>query len=82
MVLPPRCCPYCQQTFQPSPRRQDEVVCSRPECQARRRNEYRLRKRQTDPEYANAHPLKAVTGKRNLHILDFGDAQRKLRVLF
>jgi hypothetical protein len=52
MVLPARCCPYCQQTFQPSPRRPDQVVCSRPECQARRRNEYRRRKRQTDPEYA------------------------------
>jgi hypothetical protein len=52
MVLPPRCCPYCQQTFQPSPRRPDQVVCSRPECQARRRNEYRRRKCQTDPEYA------------------------------
>ena len=24
---------------------------------------------------ANAHPLKVVTGKRNLLILDFGDAQ-------
>jgi hypothetical protein len=52
MVLPARCCPYCQQAFQPSPRRPDQVVCSRPECQARRRNEYRHRKRQTDPEYA------------------------------
>ena len=28
---------------------------------------------------ANAHPLKVVTGKRNLLILDFGDAQRQLR---
>jgi hypothetical protein len=28
------------------------VVCSRPECHARRRNEYRRRKRQSDPEYA------------------------------
>lgn len=52
MVLQPRCCPYCQQAFQPSPRRPDQVVCSRPECQAKRRNEYRRRKRQTDPEYA------------------------------
>jgi hypothetical protein len=29
---------------------------------------------------ANAHPLKVVTGKRNLLILDFGDAQRQLGV--
>ena len=27
-------------------------MCSRPECQSRRRKEYRRRKRQTDPEYA------------------------------
>lgn len=52
MVLPPRCCPYCQTTFQPSPRRPDQTVCSRRECQNRRRNEYRRNKRQTDPEYA------------------------------
>jgi len=52
MISPPRCCPYCQQTFQPAPRRPDQVVCSRPECQSRRRNDYRHRKRQTDPEYA------------------------------
>lgn len=52
MVSPPRCCPYCQQAFRPSPRRPDQAVCSRPECQARRRNDYRRRKRQIDPEYA------------------------------
>ena len=28
------------------------MVCSRPECQARRRSEYRRRKRLADPEYA------------------------------
>jgi len=52
MILPPRCCSYCQQAFQPSKRRPDQAVCSRPECQTRRRNEYRRRKRLTDPEYA------------------------------
>jgi hypothetical protein len=52
MIFPPRCCPYCQQTFQASPRRPDQVVCSQPECQARRRSDYRRRKRETDPEYA------------------------------
>jgi hypothetical protein len=52
MVCSPRCCPYCQQAFQPSPRRPDQAICSRSECQARRRNDYRRRKRQTDPEYA------------------------------
>jgi hypothetical protein len=44
--------PLLPADFQPSPRRPDQVVCSRPECQAKRRNEYRRRKRQTDPEYA------------------------------
>ncbi len=52
MVFPSRCCPYCQQAFQPSPRRPDQAVCSRPECQARRRNDYRRHKRKADPEYA------------------------------
>jgi hypothetical protein len=52
LVFPPRCCPYCQQALRPSPRRPDQTVCSRDECQARRRNDYRRRKRQTDPEYA------------------------------
>lgn len=52
MVFPLRCCPYCQQAFQPSVRRPDQVVCSRPACQTRRRIEYRRRKCQTDPEYA------------------------------
>lgn len=51
-IFPPRYCRYCQQAFQPSRRRPDQAVCSRPECQARRRNDYRRQKRQTDPEYA------------------------------
>jgi hypothetical protein len=52
MILTPRCCPFCQQTFQPSKRRPDQVVCSQSQCQNRRRSEYRRKKRQTDPEYA------------------------------
>jgi hypothetical protein len=52
MVFPSRCCPYCQQLFQPSRRRPDQRVCSQPACQARRRSDYRRLKRQTDPEYA------------------------------
>ncbi len=52
MILTPRCCPYCQQAFQPSKRRPDQVVCSQSQCQNRRRSEYRRKKRQTDPEYA------------------------------
>ena len=52
MVFQPRCCLYCQQAFQPSPRRPDQAVCSHPECQARRRSDYRRRKRQTDAVYA------------------------------
>lgn len=50
--MTPRCCPYCQQAFQPSKRRPDQVVCSQSQCQNRRRSEYRRKKRQTDPEYA------------------------------
>jgi len=52
MFFPPRCCPYCQHAFQPSRRRPDQAVCSRPECQTKRRSEYRRRKRLADPEYA------------------------------
>jgi len=52
MISSPRRCPYCQQPFQASPRRPDQTVCSQQERQARRRNEYRRLKRQTDPEYA------------------------------
>ena len=52
VIFPPRCCPYCQQDFQPSKHRPDQAVCSRPECQAKRRNEYRRKKRLADPEYA------------------------------
>jgi hypothetical protein len=52
MVFHNRCCPYCQQAFHPSSRRPDQTVCSRQECQAQRRSEYRRRKRQTDREYA------------------------------
>ena len=52
MVLPPRCCPYCQTVFQPAPRRPDQTVCSRRQCQNRRGNEYRREKRRTDPVYA------------------------------
>jgi hypothetical protein len=44
-------CPYCHQLFHPSPYRRDQRVCSRPECQARRRREYHRRKLATDEEY-------------------------------
>ena len=52
VIFPSRCCPYCQQAFQPSKHRPDQAVCSRRECQARRHVEYRRRKRLADPEYA------------------------------
>jgi hypothetical protein len=52
MISPPRCCPYCQQAFEPSKRRPDQAVCSRPECQALRRTGYRRCKRLADPEDA------------------------------
>ena len=52
LIFPPRCCPYCQQALQPSKHRPDQAVCSRRECQTRRRREYRRRKRRDDPEYA------------------------------
>jgi hypothetical protein len=50
--LPPRRCPYCQQSFQPSPCHPHQLICSRPECQRQRRAEYRRQKLAADPGYA------------------------------
>jgi hypothetical protein len=50
--LPPRCCRYCQQLFQPSRYRPDQTVCSSPTCQRQRRAEYHRHRIETDPEYA------------------------------
>ena len=47
-----RCCPYCQRSFQPSPYRLQQRVCSQPECQRHRRTDYHRKKIQTDPVYA------------------------------
>ena len=47
-----RCCRYCQQSFQLSIYRPQQSVCSRPECQRRRRADYHRQKLQSDPEYA------------------------------
>lgn len=44
-------CPYCQQPFRPSPYRPDQKVCSRPECQRRRRREHHRHKLVTDEAY-------------------------------
>ena len=45
------CCVYCKCTFQRSPYRPQQAVCSRPECQRRRRADYHRRKLEGDPEY-------------------------------
>jgi hypothetical protein len=51
--LIPTCrCPYCQHTFQPSPYRVQQRVCSQAECQRRRRADYHRQKIRTDPLYA------------------------------
>ncbi len=50
--LPPRRCPYCQQVFQPSRSHANQRICSRPECQKRRRVDYRRKKLADDPVYA------------------------------
>ena len=52
LISPPRCCPFCQQAIRPSKHRPDQVVCSEPKCQAKRRNEYQRKKRLADPVYA------------------------------
>jgi hypothetical protein len=49
--LPRRCC-SCQQSFEPSKYRPDQIFCSHPDCQRRRRAEYHRRKVENDPVYA------------------------------
>lgn len=46
-----RRCRYCQQVFQPSQYRPQQAVCSRAECQRRRRTEYHRNRIRTDEEY-------------------------------
>lgn len=46
-----RCC-HCQELFQPSRFRPHQLVCSRSDCQRRRRRDYHRRKIETDPVYA------------------------------
>lgn len=50
--MPRRCCRFCQQFFEPSKFRPDQGICSHPDCQRRRRNDYHRRKIETDAEYA------------------------------
>lgn len=46
-----RRCSYCHDLFQPSIYRPQQTVCSKAECQHRRRSEYHRKKLQSDPEY-------------------------------
>jgi hypothetical protein len=63
MILTPRCCPYCESVFLPSPRRPDQAICSQAQCQKRRSDpEYaevvrdsRRKWRQAHPEYQKAY---------------------------
>lgn len=47
-----RCCPYCLACFVPSKTHPDQLVCDRPQCQRRRRADYRRAKLAADPDYA------------------------------
>ena len=46
-----RCCSYCQRWFVPSVYRPQQVVCSQPECQQRRRRDYHRQKLASDAVY-------------------------------
>lgn len=48
----PRCCRYCQQSFQPSKYRPDQSVCSLADCQRQRRTDHHRQKLKADSEYA------------------------------
>jgi hypothetical protein len=52
MRLPPRCCRFCQQAFEPSKFHLQQSVCGQAECQRRQRAEYHRQRIATDPEYA------------------------------
>ena len=47
-----RCCRYCQPIFQPSRYRPQQNVCSRQECQRRRRSEHHGERIRNDSAYA------------------------------
>jgi hypothetical protein len=47
----PRRCPHCHSSFLPSAYRPQQVVCSRAECQRRRRADYHRQKLASDPVY-------------------------------
>ena len=46
-----RRCPYCHRWFLPSAYRPQQQICSRAECQRRRRTDYHRKKLATDAEY-------------------------------
>jgi hypothetical protein len=46
-----RRCRYCEKAFQPSKYQPAQSVCSQPECQQKRRSEYRQQKLVADDEY-------------------------------
>jgi hypothetical protein len=48
----PRSCRSCQQSFEPSKYRPDQIFCSQADCQRRRRTDYHRRKIEADPVYA------------------------------
>lgn len=50
-MSPSRRCPYCQELFFPSIYRPQQVVCSQPACQLRRKSEYHRQKLNKDAVY-------------------------------
>jgi hypothetical protein len=45
------CCHYCKRSYLRSIYRPQQVVCSQPECQGRRRTDYHRQKLRADSEY-------------------------------
>ena len=50
--MPMRRCPYCQSNFESTKTHPSQQVCSQPQCQRQRRADYRRRKLNSDPAYA------------------------------
>ena len=64
--MPTRCCRYCRNSFQTAKTHPAQSVCSRPDCQQRRRAEYRRSKLAADPDYAE-HCRQSARQWRKLH---------------
>ena len=73
-MSPSRRCLYCQGLFFPSMYRPQQVICSQPACQRRRKREYHRRKLETDAVYRQV-----VRDSQRQWWAEHGDYQKQRR---